>query len=262
MIRCPDCPATWMGRKLEHCASCHETFTSTVAGDRHRVGLHGVSEGPERRRCADPAERGLVRNARGHWGLPGDQGSWWRVPHGQDRPPSLQGSSGDGLATPPEGQGLRPERSWLSPGRAAPRVVARRDRRGERRNPGRARGTTGAGGPGVARWRRARAGQVVAHGSPQRRRVRHGRPRHPGSDRRADRDRGATRPGGGLVARQHRLPGSAAHVLGARGDEGRRVRRGPRGLPGVFPTEAEHVNVHEHCLHLWGRVDGKPVVPR
>jgi len=29
----------------------------------------------------------------------------------------------------------------------------------------------------------------------------------------------------------------------------------------IFPPEDKHVNIHTHALHLWGRVDGKPVTP-
>jgi hypothetical protein len=29
---------------------------------------------------------------------------------------------------------------------------------------------------------------------------------------------------------------------------------------GFYPP-ATHVNLHEHALHLWGRADGKPVLP-
>lgn len=29
----------------------------------------------------------------------------------------------------------------------------------------------------------------------------------------------------------------------------------------VFAPSAQHVNIHEHALHLWGRADGKPVLP-
>lgn len=29
----------------------------------------------------------------------------------------------------------------------------------------------------------------------------------------------------------------------------------------VFASPAEHVNIHEYCLHLWGRLDGLPVLP-
>jgi hypothetical protein len=28
-----------------------------------------------------------------------------------------------------------------------------------------------------------------------------------------------------------------------------------------FVPENSHVNIHEHALHLWGRVDGKPMMP-
>lgn len=29
----------------------------------------------------------------------------------------------------------------------------------------------------------------------------------------------------------------------------------------VFAPSTDHVNLHEHALHLWGRVDGSPVMP-
>lgn len=29
----------------------------------------------------------------------------------------------------------------------------------------------------------------------------------------------------------------------------------------VFAPPSEHVNIHEHALHLWGRLDGKPALP-
>lgn len=44
---CRTCHATIRGRKSEHCACCHETFTGTRPGDMHRVGKHGVTYGPE-----------------------------------------------------------------------------------------------------------------------------------------------------------------------------------------------------------------------
>ena len=28
-----------------------------------------------------------------------------------------------------------------------------------------------------------------------------------------------------------------------------------------FAPPSHHVNIHEHALHLWGRVDGKPALP-
>lgn len=56
MITC-ECGAVWSG-KAEHCMAkgCHQTFSSTPIGDRHRVGLHGVREGKNRRRCLTPEE--------------------------------------------------------------------------------------------------------------------------------------------------------------------------------------------------------------
>lgn len=56
MATCRPCGATWTGLKPEHCPVCHETFTSTTAGDMHRVGKHGVKDGPNRRRCLTPLE--------------------------------------------------------------------------------------------------------------------------------------------------------------------------------------------------------------
>jgi hypothetical protein len=50
------CGAAWSGLRIEHCMSCHETFSGTSAGDLHRVGEHGVKEGPDRRRCLTVAE--------------------------------------------------------------------------------------------------------------------------------------------------------------------------------------------------------------
>lgn len=64
------CGATWVGKRIEHCASCHETFTGTSAGDKHRVGDHAISVGPNRRRCltvAEMAKKGLWRTSRGYW---------------------------------------------------------------------------------------------------------------------------------------------------------------------------------------------------
>lgn len=29
----------------------------------------------------------------------------------------------------------------------------------------------------------------------------------------------------------------------------------------IHPASDRHVNIHEHALHLWGRADGKPVLP-
>ena len=29
----------------------------------------------------------------------------------------------------------------------------------------------------------------------------------------------------------------------------------------VFAPPTRHVNIHEHALHLWGRVDGKSITP-
>lgn len=46
---CHKCDTTIIGYKPEHCTVCHETFTCTHAGAMHRIGEHGVKEGPHRR---------------------------------------------------------------------------------------------------------------------------------------------------------------------------------------------------------------------
>ena len=64
------CGATWSGHRIEHCTACHETFTGTTSGDRHRTGEHHIDAGPNRRRCLSRDEmttKGLVLNARGQW---------------------------------------------------------------------------------------------------------------------------------------------------------------------------------------------------
>ena len=65
------CGATWTGLRIEHCMACHQSFTGTTAGDRHRVGDHNTYVGPDRRRCLTPdemREKGMAQNARGVWG--------------------------------------------------------------------------------------------------------------------------------------------------------------------------------------------------
>ena len=63
------CGKSWTGKRMEHCKVCHETFSSTIAGDKHRTGQHGID-----RRCltaSEMDEKGLRRNARGVWTLGG-----------------------------------------------------------------------------------------------------------------------------------------------------------------------------------------------
>lgn len=64
------CGAEWTGLRIEHCDACHQTFSGTTAGDRHRVGDHAVSIGPGRRRCLTADEirgKGMEQNDRGVW---------------------------------------------------------------------------------------------------------------------------------------------------------------------------------------------------
>ena len=46
-------------------------------------------------------------------------------------------------------------------------------------------------------------------------------------------------------------------------DELARLHRGVFNGPAyqVFVPRAEHINIHEYALHLWGRLDGKPALP-
>ena len=66
---CRTCTATYNGR-MEHCPTCHETFTGNQSGEMHRTGRHGTTTGPDRRRCLTEAEmlnKGMIRDERGRW---------------------------------------------------------------------------------------------------------------------------------------------------------------------------------------------------
>lgn len=92
-----NCGATWSGHRIEHCPSCHETFTGTSAGDRHRVGDHALSKGPKRRRCLsveEMSERGMTKNARGQWGNGGEMPRFWDAQAAQERPEGADRTSG------------------------------------------------------------------------------------------------------------------------------------------------------------------------
>jgi hypothetical protein len=67
----PGCEAVWSGLNIEHCAACHQTFSGTEAGDKHRVGDHGVTEGPNRRRCLTVEEM--------HAKVTGNGDPWYEV---------------------------------------------------------------------------------------------------------------------------------------------------------------------------------------
>jgi len=55
------CGRTWTGAARCHCATCHASFTSATAFDRHRRGFH----------CRPPAGCGLVLRG-DYWSLPGE----------------------------------------------------------------------------------------------------------------------------------------------------------------------------------------------
>ncbi len=55
------CGRTWTGATRCHCATCHASFTSVTAFDRHRRGFE----------CRPPGECGLVLRG-DYWSLPGE----------------------------------------------------------------------------------------------------------------------------------------------------------------------------------------------
>jgi hypothetical protein len=68
------CDSWWTGLSRSHCASCCRTFSGETAANRHRIGKHGVD-----RRCADPAEVGLVAAEKPYgvmWSNPAPEGGY------------------------------------------------------------------------------------------------------------------------------------------------------------------------------------------
>ena len=58
------------GLRTEHCTVCHETFTGTSSGDKHRVGDFNPGDKNYPRRCLSADEmraKGMEQNARGQW---------------------------------------------------------------------------------------------------------------------------------------------------------------------------------------------------
>ena len=77
---CNRCGASWSGHRIEHCTVCHQSFSGTTAGDKHRTGEHGVKDGPNRRRCRTSDEMrdlGMAQNDRGIW-TNGGESPWAR----------------------------------------------------------------------------------------------------------------------------------------------------------------------------------------
>lgn len=75
----PLCGKSWTGNKPEHCPVCCITFSSTSAGDKHRVG--GWSDPEDLRRCLTPEVVGLVLRDQGGpvWGWPSDEKALQRL---------------------------------------------------------------------------------------------------------------------------------------------------------------------------------------
>lgn len=63
MITHGACGQSWTGLRRAHCPSCHITFNSDSAAEKHRVGKPGID-----RRCVDPATVGLIAVEQ-PWGL-------------------------------------------------------------------------------------------------------------------------------------------------------------------------------------------------
>jgi len=61
--QCAKCGDEWTGLAVAHCPTCHRTFTTATALDKHRTGSHPA----DTRRCLDPAAAGLVPVSRGTW---------------------------------------------------------------------------------------------------------------------------------------------------------------------------------------------------
>lgn len=106
------CGATWSGKRLEHCTVCHETFTGTSAGDKHRTGTYW----PDERRCLsvdEMAAKGMTRNRNGHWTTGGDGSAWWGesgrsvVPESDEQPSGAVGGAGEGSDAAEGDQALR-----------------------------------------------------------------------------------------------------------------------------------------------------------
>lgn len=84
-FRCK-CGAWWTGLKVEHCTVCHQSFTGTNSGDKHRVAVNfKLDENgrkvrlSDRNRCLsedEMREAGMSKNHFGLWSLGG--GNWRR----------------------------------------------------------------------------------------------------------------------------------------------------------------------------------------
>jgi hypothetical protein len=86
----PQCGAQWSGLRIEHCASCHQTFSGTSTGDAHRVGPHEPSE---LRRCLSPDEL----RALGLWATTNPYGT--EVWHGSPNKKGVQKRRPKGMRT-------------------------------------------------------------------------------------------------------------------------------------------------------------------
>lgn len=61
---------------------CGQIFSGTYSGDMHRVGLHHVSIGPDRRRCLTVAEmldKGMTQDSGGVWRSPASDRTPYRA---------------------------------------------------------------------------------------------------------------------------------------------------------------------------------------
>jgi hypothetical protein len=79
---CRDCGKTWTGGRRCHCATCHESFNSADAFDRHRRDFA----------CRPPAECGLEL-----------AGGYWQRPNTRPAASYTQSNLFDATAAPPYG---------------------------------------------------------------------------------------------------------------------------------------------------------------
>jgi hypothetical protein len=73
--QCANCGEEWTGLAVAHCPTCHRTFTTVSAFDKHRTGSHT----DDTRHCLDPATAGLIKVTRPTWtgwGHPGQDTRW------------------------------------------------------------------------------------------------------------------------------------------------------------------------------------------
>ena len=73
MSKCPTCNEIWSGSARCHCTSCHKTFNSLGAFDKHRKAF----------KCIDPETLGMQMNEKGIWSTPFNEN--FKTEHGRTK---------------------------------------------------------------------------------------------------------------------------------------------------------------------------------